>query len=314
MSIRQQRIKNNIRTQARVKFLAKTLLGLTIIMGIGCFLLFLYFKINMLLINVEVVKYGELEEKAITPAILMKQETIVKAPAQGRFENQIMEGERVKRGSVAGQFYSEGKIKPTSLLVPVSGIISFNPDGWEDVLSKFSLDHGDQNIFDYNPRIVNDGTFQYEEGEPLFKIIDNLTPPRMIVTIDPSEPLNIDDKLSIRYQNRYLGNAVCQAVFSQKGRQTAILGLSDFDEALLNLRQIEVEYITDIHKGLIISEKCLVENQTGFAVYRIKKGKIELQNIEVLAIVNDQAIVKGLETGDSIVTTPGLVAEGMAYR
>ena len=56
-----------------------------------------------------------------------------------------------------------------------------------------------------------------------------------------------------------------------------------------HLEQIEVEYITDIHKGLIISEKCLVENQTGLRYTGLRKEKLNYKNIEVLAIVNDRS-------------------------
>ena len=317
MSIRQQRIQNNIRNQKIMRNLTRCLLAVVIIVGIGGLMLFIYYKTCMFLINVQDAEYHELEDRVSASAILIKKETVVKAPARGRFENQTKEGERVRSGSTAGLFYPEGEIKPKSMSVPLSGVISFKPDGWEEILQDFSLDNGDQNIFNYSPRPLNDGSFQYETGEPLFKIIDNLVPLKMVVTIQLSalsEPLAINDRLQIRYKDETLGEAVCVSVWTGENRQTAVLGLRGFNELLLDQRRIEVDCITNTYRGVVIPKESLVKSQTGDAVYKINKGRIELSALKVLAICNDQAVVEGIQPGETVVTTPGLVSDGMSYR
>jgi len=316
LSTRQQRIQNRIRNQMMIKTLMRGFLALTIIIGIGGLMLFLYHQTCLRLIKVDIAQYGELQVKTTVPAILIKKETVVKAPARGRFENQVMEGERMRSGAVAGLFYPEGEIKPVALSVPLGGVVSFKPDGWEDVLKDFSLENGDHNIFNYTPRQLNDGSFQYERGEPLLKIIDNLMPMRMVVTIQLSalsEPLAASDLLQVMYQDRVLGDAECESVWSGKDRQTAILNFDYFDGALLDLRKIEVDCITDTYQGLIIPEKALVKNQNGVVVYKVDKGKVLLCDVKVLAVYNGQAVIEGLEPGDTVVTTPGLVSDGMRY-
>jgi putative membrane fusion protein len=317
LSIRQQRIQNRIRNQEIMRNLTRGLLAVAILVGIGGFMLFLYHKTCIWLIDVHVVQYGELEDRVSTTAIVIKEETMVKASARGRFENKVLEGERVRSGSVAGLFYPEGELKPVSLYVPLSGVISFKPDGWEEILDDFSVDNGDQNIFDYSPRQFNDGSFQYESGEPLFKIIDNLVPLKLVVSIEPlalNEPLAIGDKLQVRYKDQLLGTAVCESVWPGEDRQTAILGLSGFNETLLDQRKIEVDCILNSYSGLIIPKESLVKSQAEDAVYKVRKEKVELSAVEVLAICNGQAVVDGLEPGDTIITTPGLVSEGMSLR
>ncbi len=317
MSTRQQRIQNYQRNQIIIRNLLRALLALVILIGIGGLMLLLYNKTCIWLIDVHVVQHGELELGVSTPAILIKEETVVRAPARGRFENKVMEGERVRSGSVAGLFYPEGEIKPVSVSVPVSGIISFKPDGWEEILNDFSLDNGDQNIFNYSPRQLNDGSFQYESGEPLFKIVDNLVPMRLVVAHEPDafgKPLAVDDRLKIRHKDQILGVAVCESVWSGKDRNTAILDLGSFNETLSDQRRIEVDCISDTYSGLIIPEESLVKSEAGDAVYKVNKKNVELWAVEVLAACNGQAVVEGLEPGDTIVTTPGLVSEGMSLR
>lgn len=317
MSNRQQRIQNRIRNQMMIRTLMKGILVVAMIIGVGGLMLFLYHNTCLRLINVDVAQYGELKAGATVPAILIKKETVVKAPSGGRLENLVMEGEKVRNGTVAGLFYSGGEIKPVSMSVPLGGVISFRPDGWEEILNDFSLQGGDQNIFDYTPRQLNDGSFQYERGEPLFKIIDNLAPLRMVVTVETSalsQPLEEGDRLQVIYQDQALGNAECEAVWSNEDRQTAIINLGNFDETLLNLRKIEVDCITDTHQGLIISEKALIKNQGQDAVYKVDKGTVQLCSLKVLAVCNGRAVVEGLRPGDTVVTTPGLVSDGMTYR
>ena len=64
--------------------LTRGLLAVAILVGIGGFMLFLYHKTCIWLIDVHVVQYGELEDRVSTTAIVIKEETMVKASARGR--------------------------------------------------------------------------------------------------------------------------------------------------------------------------------------------------------------------------------------
>lgn len=317
MSTRQQRIQNRLRKQMMMRIFMKGCLAVAILVGTGAFMLLLYHQILAWLVDVEVAQYSELQDVTTVPAIIIKQETVVNAPSRGRFENQVMEGERVRSGSVVGLFYPEGQIKPVTISVPRGGVISFKPDGWEQVLSDFSLEGGDRNIFDYNPRQFNDGSFQYERGEPIFKVIDNLVPLRMVVKFDNaamSEPLEIGDTVKLIYRDEVLGDARCESVWSGQDHLTAILSLDSFNEDLLTQRKIDVDCVTAAYQGVVIPEKALVKNREGYAVYRLNESKVELCSLTVVKIHQGQAVVEGIQAGDSIVTTPHLVSEGMTYR
>ena len=192
----------------------------------------------------------------------------------------------------------------------------FWPDGWEQVLDGFSLEGGDRNIFDYTPRQFNDGVFQYERGEPICKVIDNLVPLRMVARFETSalsEPLEIDDTMQLIYRDEILGKARCESVCQERTTRV-ILNLDSFNEDLLVRRKIDVDCVTAAYQGVIIAEKALVKKPKGYAAYRIKEGKVELCPLKVLKIHQGQAVVEGIQVGDTIVTTPHLVSEGMTYR
>ncbi|NLW45396.1 MAG: hypothetical protein GXY92_09490 [Syntrophomonadaceae bacterium] len=317
MSTRQQRIQNRLRKQMIMRSLMKGCLAIAILVGTGAFMLFLYHQILVWMVEVEVAEYRELQYVITVPAILIKEETVITAPSRGRFENQVMEGERVRSGSVVGWFYPEGQIRPVTVSAPRGGVISFNPDGWEQVLDGFSLEGGDRNIFDYAPRQFNDGSFQYERGEPILKVIDNLVPLRMVVKFDNSamsEPLEIGDTLKLICRDEILGEARCESVWTGEDYWTAILSLDNFKEDLLTQRRIDVDCITAVYRGVIIDEKALVKSPEGYAVYRLNEGKTELCPLKVLKVHQGQAVVEGIEAGDTVVTTPYLVSEGMIIR
>jgi len=318
LSLRQRRIQEKIRTRRNIKTISRVLAALALILAIGGSMLFLYKSLATWLIGVEPVKYGELEERFTARAIVIKKETVVKAPARGRFENQVREGERVRKGSVVGYFYQEGSLTPQPFLVSGSGVVSFKPDGWETVTADYSLAHGDRDIFSYQPRVVNDGSFQYEPGEPMFKVIDNLVPLRLVVEIDRSDmarAMKSRDPVQVVYQNQALGEATCEAAcLSGENKQLAVLALNGCNEDLLNARVIEVDCITAYHSGMIIPKKALLRQNGGYAVFRIKKGRIEMRGVKVKAVGSDQAVVEGLDEGDTVITTPDLVTDGMAYR
>ena len=113
-------------------------------------------------------------------------------------------------------------------------------------------------------------------------------PLKLVVSIEPlalNEPLAIGDKLQVRYKDQLLGTAVCESVWPGEDRQTAILGLSGFNETLLDQRKIEVDCILNSYSGLIIPKESLVKSQAEDAVYKVRKEKVELSAVEVLAIV-----------------------------
>jgi len=295
----------------------KGCLGVAMLVGIGAVMLLFYHQILAWLVDVEVAQYSELQDLITVPAIIIKQETVVSAPARGRFENQVMEGERVRTGAAVGLFYPEGQIRPVTMPAPGGGVISFEPDGWEQVLSDFTLEGGDRNIFDYTPRRLNDGSFQYERGEPIFKVIDNLVPLRLVVKFDNeamSEPMETGDTVKLIYNDQDLGYATCESVWSGEDHRTAILSLDSFNEDLLVRRKIDVDCVTAAYHGVVIPEKALIKNREGYAVYKLNKDKVELCPLTGVRIHNGQAVVEGIQAGDSIVTTPHLVSEGMTYR
>jgi putative membrane fusion protein len=297
--------------------MVKVLLALAIILGIGSLLLLAVQKGSTLLIRVEAVSMGGIEQAFHVPAIIIKNERVVLAPGRGRLENLVREGERARNGSQIGQFYQEGKLKATSISASDSGIISFHPDGWEGILRDFSLENGDRKIFEFEPRLLNDGSFQYEAGDPILKIVDNLAAMKMLILLQPvqeEEPLKVDEQVMIRYGDDYLENAVCEEIWTGDDRHVAILSLPGYYEPFVKERKIEVDCITQRYKGFLVPEKALVENDGEDGVYVIKQEKIKYQPIEVEVIIDGKAVAKGLEEGDIIVTTPSLVEEGQIYR
>jgi len=212
MSRRQQRIRAEEQTRKGLQTMAKAFLGLAIILGIGSMLLLAVQKGSNMLIKTEAVSSGEIEQTFRVPAIIIKNEQVVLAPGRGRLENLVREGERARNGSKIGQFFREGTIKATAITAPSGGIISFRPDGWEEILQDFSLEYGDGRIFEFEPRVLNDGSFQYESGDPIFKVVDNLSAMKMLILFQPVQEtvsLEVDDQIMIRYGEDYLEKTIC---------------------------------------------------------------------------------------------------------
>ncbi len=305
------------RERSKLDLIFKFMAGLGIILGLGFLVLFVFHRVSIALVEVQTVAVGQLEESARVPAILLKRERVMVAPATGRLENMVPEGERVKNGREVARFYPEGAVNPISILIPSSGIVSFDLDGWETKQEGFSLKAGDQDIFEFDPMILNDGSFQFNTGEPILKVIDNLAPLRLAILMEPAEDfdaLKPGDKISLRQGEEDDFMAKCEEVWRGDGRQTAILSVASIGDELLKERRIEVDIISKRYRGIIVPAKSLVTKDEAVGVYRVIKGKVHFRQVEVEAAIEGKALVNGLDDGDRIVTTPGLVWEGLRYN
>jgi len=271
-------------------------------------------KVTNLMVEVQGVRQGYLEDQVKARAVVLREETLVPAPGAGRFENLTREGERVRKGAVLGYFYPEQGEEYQVMRAPVSGVVSYRPDGLEDALAAFQLDEPDMEVFSLQPARKTGISMSYHQGQPLFKVIDNLSPTVLLATFPvhtAGKPVHKGQTLVVRWQGKNLGTATVTGLGRARDRVILRLVLDSFCDDLIYHRVIDVDLVARQYHGVLIPRGAITEKNGCTGVYYLRNETVHFKEVKVVATRGDRAVVEGIKPGDYVVTTPALVDEGM---
>lgn len=317
MTERQQRMKQEVRKRVIIKKVISILAVLAVIAAVYFLLEWATALVERAMIRITTVQFGRVEDVIRCRAVVIRSEKVVTAPAAGRFENLILEGERVRRGTLIGYLYREGDYESIPLYAPRSGKVCYHPDNIEQMTQNFELNSSVEKLFSKEVSPVSDGSFSYDKGDAVFKIIDNCVPAKLIVelpaNLNPAQGLKLQSNYSIRCHGKDLGEAEYTEEINLHGKKYGCLTLESFADSLMEVRHTYVDIIRTAHEGIIVPTKAIIKGQGGqYKLYCIDKGIVRLQPVKIVYRSNNgKTVVDGLTPGDRIVTTPGLVKEGM---
>lgn len=260
---------------------------------------------------------GELTASTRARGALLLQEDVVRAPESGNLEPLVSEGTRVSSGVVVahmkpltGPDSSGGSIEIRS---PATGIVSYNLDGWEGVYERASWENSDPVALFQNLTKGNkpDGKYRqtegFSKGDPVFKIVDNLINPCLIIKF--AQGYSPQEKTGQRLQLTWgkEGNA--------KGRVLSLVNKEKIWYALVELEQVcpfpcqrllELEVLSPRGEGVIIPDSALIKENNSDGVYIMTVLGPVFKKVEVIAAFNRQVAVRGISPGDEVVKNPGL--------
>ncbi|MGE5405517.1 MAG: HlyD family efflux transporter periplasmic adaptor subunit, partial [Candidatus Saccharibacteria bacterium] len=170
----------------------------------------------------------------------------------------------------------------------------------------------------YSPEPVNEGTFEFQAGQPVFRIVDNLVPTRLVAELDSKQAkmqgLDKDNKVMIRYRDQDLSKAKFESLKEDGSKLMAFLSFAQFQDQLLEARRPTLDLVVDRGEGLVIPADAIVKKGNKTWVYYLHEEQYALKEIKVVFAQGDKLIATGVEEGDRVVTTPSLVKEGMPYE
>ena len=264
------------------------------------------------------VQTGELSALAEAEGVLLLEEEVVRAPVTGTLEPLASEGERLPIGSTVARLQpltgpdeqSGGSLEIKS---PSTGIVCYHLDGWEGVYDRLAWERSDpgeifENITGESKREGDDSNGdQIGKGAPLFKIIDNLVDPYLIIRYKTEHVphLKTGERLQLTWGEEGTGS----------GKVISLANKEDNGYALVELKQahpfpcsrfLEMRIKSKKGDGVIVPVSALVEEDNQKGVYVMSVVSPVFKKVDVVAVVDDQAAVQGISPGTEVVKNPSI--------
>lgn len=273
---------------------------------------FLWAKNLILARQVQVIAAmeGSLDVALETEAWLVNTETVITSGMEGKLEKTVQEGERVRKGSIVARVNSQVRGTKVDLTGPISGVVSYNVDGLEGVLTPKNLIEWDLEKFEGLKPASPAGEL-VQGGQGVFKLVDNLLPTYVLFKLPKQGvALALGEKVNLALGEQKLSGKVIK--ISKQGPEAGLaVALSSFLPQSLGQRQIKIGWLDkNPVKGVIIPAPALQQRQGNTGVFVLRDGVVTWQGVEVLAQSPDKICVKGLKAGEALITTPGYVREG----
>ena len=251
-----------------------------------------------------VAHYGTMEDKLHGDGLVLRNETVVSAPASGTFENMVSDGTKVSLNALLGYYINRGD--KTAMRASVPGLFTRRIDGLEGALQAIRISTVGPEVFSYRPQ-YHDPETEFNTGQGVYKIVNNLQPTRLILQFPLQEHLKLEKNqiAGLSVNGRLLGE--CTVIDFKKDFQKFVIMIetNDFREELLNLRQVNVELTLNSQNGYLIPQNSLFKREKEKGIYCIKGEETLFRPVRVLAVKGGTALVEGLQANDMVILQPG---------
>ncbi len=271
------------------------------------------------LIKYDTAQWELLEEKIPVQAVVIRDETLVTAPADGKYEAVVPEGEKVAHGRVIGYIQTQSSTTTVDeVKIPVkasrAGMISYHPDGLEGILKPDLLNNLDIDKISTLLQDKKETTPDFqklEKGKPLCKIIDNLDNPFVYVqNFSGLSTIKKGEIMSVQFPNGFKKRIVIQDIKKSSTKSVLMAEILDAPDLSLKNRFISVDLIPRSYEGIVISKTSLVEKNNRPGVLIPREGIAKWVEVQVKDDVENRVIVSGLDVGSQYILNPSLVKEG----
>lgn len=269
--------------------------------------------------NVQFLSTVEVGETVSLDGVLLKEEKVMRAPAAGLLHFTQPDGKRLEVGAKAADIEispEQGSGGPAvAVNTDVAGIFCSHLDGLESILTPENRDVLELPVFEkIGDKPVAPGT-RVEKGQPIFKMIDNLSPVIVCGSIaKPALPDGYADKpewLQAVWNN--LAFRIKPASLVDKGdRWEGYFLLSGYPEAMVHSRKVRLTVTTKQLKGLLVPSEAIVYQAGQPGIYMAVKKKARWKPVDIDGELAGRVAVsgEGLAEGVRYVSNPALVREG----
>lgn len=269
--------------------------------------------LSIQLVDVKPLKKGILVEKLPAVAVLVKNETPLKAPLTGEVEMLAADGDRLRVGSPVARI--QGPQGSATVYSPKPGVLCTHLDGLEGTLSPQN-----KNVLDVNmiekieiSEEKDPGTIKVaEKGVPFCKLVDNLEPVVAFLRVngDELEKLGHRDKYDLFLQGREVTGRFMEFRGSAPGQ--LLLEIAQCPREVLHLRQVKAEIITREMEGYPVSQDALVfeDNQSG--IFVVEKQMVKWLPVVIKGHMQGKVVLQGesLNENTRYIANPERVKKG----
>lgn len=285
---------------------------LVLVLAGGVYLAWLVFNAGFF-VRVEAMRDTEACREVRLDALVIRDETVVAAPANGTLCCRVPEGERVAKGSLFAYLETSGGRR--ALYAPRAGIVSYGLDGLEGFL---------QPDEPWNPRSIPalhevdlDSGQTLSGGQPLARIVDNLSPVVLRVRVKQGQlPLGMTTvgvPWLVRGEDGEPFTVYVAGLMPDGNDNEVCLRVDCYPPWFLDARRIACRVVTERMSGLAVPRAALVYREGRPGLYLVKQGLVYWAEVKEERLLHDRAFIsgQGLDVGTRYVTNPRWVREGV---
>lgn len=226
-------------------------------------------------------------KKEINELILKKAKIVGDYSPAGSYLKKLIE----ERSSYEKELNSNSEY----ILAPISGIVSYKIDGYEDFFSSKNIDYINEELLESLD--VRTGQL-IESSNEKAKIVNNYECYiAVIMKSDEAKKAKVGDKVSLEFLNLDTITASIENVFDEEsGNRVIVFKVNDNVEKLLDSRKISVNVIWWSKSGLKVPNSAIITEEDKNYVVRNKAGYKEKVLIKVLKQNEDYTIIDNYDT------------------
>lgn len=268
--------------------------------------------------KVQLLTKQEVGQTTSLEGILIKEEKVIKSSTSGLLQFTVPDGTRLEMGAGAARVrMAEQKYggETFNIFTTTAGIFCTHLDGLENILSPGNLDVLDLSKLEkIVSKPIPEGA-QVEKGQPVFKIIDNLSPISSYAKVPKSDfPPDLMDKprwLQATWENLPL--LIKPRKLTDKGdRWEGFFTIINYPENLIHYRKVRLNVTTKLLTDLLVPRKAIVYREGEPGIYLAVKKKARWSPVKIEGELAGKVAISGRELGEGTryVSNPVLVREG----
>jgi len=265
--------------------------------------------------NVQFLTIQEVGQATALEGLLIKEEKITRSPVNGKLHLVAQDGRRVGVGAkvveiiVAGQDSIAEKV---DIFTTSAGIFCNHIDGLENILLSDNIDVLDlQDLEKINGKQVCEGE-RAEKGQPIFKIIDNLSPIYFYGEFPKTAFDSVEKEwLHATWENQPL--LIMPVELAEKGDSwVGYFQVSGYPEKIVHQRKARLSVTSKLLRGFLVPKNAVVNRGEEPGIYLVVKNKAQWTPVKIEGELAGKVAVsgQGIVENNRYVSNPILAKEG----
>lgn len=293
-----------------------------------CALVFVLRHLQSRSLRVVEAQYQSYTSSAAAEALVIRGEHLISAPTAGYFKPYVEEGSKVAAGSAIGAMSNDpdGEGSTQVYSGAYSGTVSFQMDGWENILNAEAMSSTDRSAL---IRLYQEGSVQTNSentidstasGRTVAKIVDNFQGCHVLLWLDEPPHQFVNDGCTVfTYETDGDVSSPITAQVEENGmlddgRYYLMLNVPATVKEMVELRHLDCTLQGETVSGVLLPEESVVIDGSGQAgVWTVFDNMLEYRPINISGRFEGNYFTDDIEEHTLIVTVPAKAREGMKY-
>ena len=314
-------LKTIIKKLKALSLLQKIIIGLFVVSFLIVTINSAYSMIHQHLIKTMTVGSAYTDVVYSDYGFIQAEESLITAKASGSAKAAAEEGERIPKNHEVFSVTTtdeNGKEHTEPYYAPISGIVSYHIDGYENMSDIDEIKDLDfRSIYEETFTESRETNAEHEAvaGEVYAKVIDNLKTAYIYMPYNDEDNYFFNeegDTFRIRFPelNESTTGTVEEIIENGDGKKFCKIALGPVSETFLTNRVVQAEIYQVETATLDLQKDVLVYNDGDPGVYIVSGGVVQWQAVTVISEGDDRVECETLPEGTVIILTPNRVSPG----